>query len=122
MAIVQDLTFSELNTEAVALTSIGVPIFTLSGTDILLNVSALTGDTFTALTDSGFVEMMYKIRKLATLAQETVNEAIATTPEEELISFPTFSFSIPSSEGLVAVTQVQTVTLTLDDNVIVGTN
>lgn len=122
MAIVQDLSFAALNTEAVALPSIAAPIFTLSGTDILMNVSVLTGDTFTALTDTGFIEMMYKIRKLATLAQTTVNEAIATTPEEELTSFPPFSFSLPSSEGLIEVTQVQTVTLTLDDNVIVGAN
>jgi coenzyme F420-reducing hydrogenase alpha subunit len=122
MAIVQDLTFADLNVEAIALPSIAAPIFTLSGTDILMNVTALTGDTFTALSETGFIEMMYKIRKLASLAQTTVNEATATTPEEELTAFPNFTFSLPSAEGLVEVTQVQSVVLSLDDSAIIGTN
>jgi hypothetical protein len=122
MAIVQDLSFAEINTEAVALPSIGVPIFTLSGTDILMNVSLLTGDTFTALTDAGFIEMMFKIRKLASLAQTTVNAAVATIPQEELKTFPGFSYSTPSSTGVVEVTQFQRLALSLNDSVIVGTN
>lgn len=122
MAIVQDLTFAELNTEAVAMPSIAAPIFTLSGTDILMNVSVLTGDSFTALSNTGFTEMIYKIRKLAGLAQVTVNEAVATTVTEELTAFPSFTFSPPTAEGLVEVTQVQTVVLSLDDSAIVGTN
>jgi hypothetical protein len=122
MAIVQDLTFADINIEAVALPSIAAPIFTLSGTDILMNVSVLTGDTFTALSETGFIEMMYKIRKLANSAQTTVNAAIATLPEEALTAFPNFTFGLPSAAGLVEVTQVQTVVLSLDDSAIIGTN
>lgn len=122
MAIVSDLSFDSINDAAIADSSIGQAIFSISADAILLDLKKLTGDSFTALTDEGFCEVMFKLRKLAGDAQTAVNAAVATTPSEELTSFPPFTYGIPSDQGLVAVTQVQTVQLPLLANTVVGTN
>lgn len=122
MAIVKDLTFEQLNDAAIADSNIGEAIFAYAGGILSLDIGKLTGDTFTGLTDEGFMEFMYKIRKLAGEAQIVVNTAIATTPDEELTSFPSFSFGFPSEEGLVDVTQTTTYQIPLGINTIVGTN
>lgn len=122
MAKVSDLTFEQLNDAAIADENIGEAIFAYAGGVLSLNIGKLTGDTFAGLTDAGFIEALFKLRKLAGEAQVAVNDAIATTASEELTSFPPFTYGIPSATGLVAVTQIQTVQLPLMANTIVGTN
>lgn len=122
MAIVRDLTFEQLNDAAIADPNIGEAIFSYASGAITLDAQKLTGDTFTALTDEGFLEVIYKLRKLAGEAQIAVNADIATTPDEELTSFPEFSYGLPSSEGFVDVTHVSTYQLPLGVNTIYGTN
>ncbi len=113
MAVKTDLTFEELNTE------LGAAVFSLSGSDIVMSVSALTGDTFAALTDNGILEMLYKLRSACGNAQVTVNNGLAAG--EALDSFPGFSFS-PPADGYVIVTQAHTVRIPLDSTTVVGTN
>lgn len=108
-----DLTFDELNT------ALGGTAVTLSGSDIVISVSAITGDTYTALTDEGVLELLYKIRSACTIAQDTANETLVAG--ERLSSFPGFSFS-PPADGFVTVTQSHTVRIPLDSATVVGTN
>lgn len=122
MAIVSDLTFQSINEAAIADPNIGVAVLSITGDVISLNVKALTGDAYTALTDIGVLEMMFKLRKLCTDAQVATNEAIATTPAEELNSFPPFSYGIPSASGLVDVSQTQTMRIPIVSNTVVGVN
>ena len=113
MAAKIDLTFEEINT------ALGVTVFSASGSDIMMSVGTLTGDTYTGLTDEGIIEMLYKIRSACSTAQETVNETLADG--EKLDSFPGFSFS-PPADGYVTVTQSQTVRIPLDTATVIGTN
>ncbi len=113
MAAKTDLTFEELNT------ALGATVFSLSGSDIVMSVSALTGDTYAALTDEGVIEALYKLRSACGTAQDTANEALAAG--EQLDSFPGFSFS-PPADGYVTVTQTQTVRIPLDTATVIGTN
>jgi len=59
MAAKTDLTFDELNT------ALGATVFTSAGSDITLSVSALTGDTYAALTDEGVSRCSIKLEVLA---------------------------------------------------------
>ncbi|WP_036488030.1 hypothetical protein [Myxosarcina sp. GI1] len=113
MAVKEDLTFEELNT------ALGVDAFSLSGSDIVVSVSAITGDTYTALTDEGTIEFLYKLRSACTTAQDTANEGL--TAGEQLDSFPGFSYS-PPADGYVTVTQSHTVQIPLDTATVKGTN
>jgi hypothetical protein len=122
MAIVTDLTFEQINDAAIADSEIGEAIFSFNNGILSLNIGKLTGDTFTGLENLGVVESMFKLRKLCGEAQTAVNAEIANNPSEQLSSFPPFTFGIPSAQGLVAVTQVQTVQLPLMANTVVGTN
>lgn len=122
MATVTDLPFDAINAEAIADANIGQAIFSFAGGAISLDISKLTGDTYTATSNEGFVEAMYKLSRLATLAQETVNAAVATTPAEELTSFPPSSFSLPDANGDVEITYSGTYQIKLDPNNVIGTN
>ena len=108
-----DLTFEELNT------ALGVEAFSISGSDIVLSLNAITGDTFTDLTNEGAIELLYKLRSACTTAQESANESLQ--PGEQLNSFPNFSFSAPAN-GYVTVTQSHTVRIPLDTSSVQGTN
>jgi hypothetical protein len=122
MAIVTNLTFDELNDAAIADSSIGQAVFSFSGDTISLDIKKLTGDSFTSIENSGVVEFMFKLRKLAGEAQLAVNTAVATTPQEQLTSFPQFTYGIPSASGFVPVTQIQTIQIPLNANTALGTN
>ncbi|AUC61768.1 phage hypothetical protein [Cyanobacterium sp. HL-69] len=122
MATVTDLTYEQLNDAAIADPNIGEAVFTFAGDTVSLDIKKLTKDTNAGLTDAGVLEFMYKLRKLAGEAQIAANDAIATTPDEELTSFPNFSFGIPSEEGFVEVTQVATYQIPLGINQVIGTN
>lgn len=121
MAAITDLTFEQLNNAAIADENMGEAIFSISGDTITLDIKKLTGDSFTAITDEGICEVMFKLRKLCSDAQEVVNTTV-TNPDEELTSFPPFTYGLPSAQGLVTVNQIQTVQLPLLANTVKGTN
>lgn len=122
MAIVSDLTFQSINEAAIADPNIGVAVLSITGDVISLDVKALTGDSYAALSDEGVLEMMFKLRKLCTDAQVATNAAVANDPTEELNSFPPFSYGIPSATGLVDVSQTQTMRIPITSNTVVGVN
>ena len=114
MAAKTDLNFDELNA------ALGVEAFYSSGEDVVLSVSALTGNTFTALTDEGVIKLIYKLRSACSKAQDTANEGLE--PGQELLTFSGFSFSAPDVNGYVTVTQSHTVRIPLDTNNVQGRN
>ena len=78
-----DLTFQEVNTK------FGTNIFTFDTDKILLNVTALTGDNNSALTDNGIVEFCFKLLKIC---QETQTEKnISTTVKLSSFGTPFYS-------------------------------
>jgi hypothetical protein len=62
-----DLTFQQVND------TFTQNIFTISGSTISLNCALLTGDTYTALTDPGVVELGFKFLRACYQAQKEVN-------------------------------------------------
>jgi len=120
MAAITDLTFEQLNDAAIADANIGEAIFSFAGDTITLDIKKLTGDAFSAITDEGVCEALFKLRKLAGDAQTEVNST--ALPDEALTSFPPFTYGLPSANGLVRVNQIQTVQLPLLANTVVGTN
>lgn len=109
-----DLTFEELNA------ALGGEAITQTGSDILISVQAVTGDSYDAIMSPGVVEFMYKLRSACGTAQ---NDANAELPDGEtgLDSFPGFSFS-PPADGYVTVSQSQTVRIPLDSATVIGTS
>jgi hypothetical protein len=122
MAKVTDLTFTQLNDVATQDPDIADNIFSIINNKLVLDIGVLTGDNYSTPEESGICEVMFKLRKLCGEAQIAVNALIATTPAEQLTSFPPFTFGIPSAQGLVGVTQVQTVQLPLMANTVRGSN
>lgn len=87
MATISNLTFEQLNDE------LTTPAFSYAAGDITVSLAAITGDTYTGLTDSMVVEAIWKLRNLCATAQETVNAA--ADPEDVLLdAFP------PASNGI----------------------
>lgn len=121
MAAITDLTFEQVNDVAIADPNIGEAIFSITGDVISLNVKALTGDAFTAITDEGFVEMMLKLNKIASETQAIVNET-ATLPEEELTSFPTTTYGLPDAKGNISISYVTRYSIPLNINNVKGVN
>lgn len=121
MAAITDLTFEQVNNVAIADPKIGQAIFSITGDVISLNVKALTGDAYTAITDEGFVEMMYKLNKIASETQIEVNTT-AALPEEELTSFPSSTFGLPAEDGSVSVSYVSNYNIPLSIDNVIGTN
>lgn len=118
MAARTDLTWQELQTE---LTALGyADVVTISGGKVVLDVSVVVGETVDGLSDMGVVEFLYKIRQAAGNAQATVNEDLAA--DEQLTSFPAFSYSAPTTDGFVGVTHVSSYLIPLNLNNIFGTN
>lgn len=119
MAAKTDLTWQELDN---ALTAQGyADAVVVSGGKVMLDVGVLTGVSTTALTQEGVCEFLYKLRFGAGNAQETANATI-TLPEEQLTSFPPFSYGNPTVDGLIGVTQVSSFLIPLNLNSIFGTN
>lgn len=113
MAVKSDLNFDELND------ALGGSAISFAGDDISISVKAITGDTYSALTDEGVIEFLYKFRSACSVAQNTANAVLADG--EKLDSFPGFSFS-PPNNGNVSVTQTQTFSIPLDTSTVQGTN
>lgn len=119
MATITDLTFQQLNT------ALGANVFMLDApnNDITLSLSALTGDNFSALTNTGVAEVVHKLITGCQQAQETANSAEGVLPEEQLQSFP------PSTTGAFNPTTLQVpvrhsieFSLNVDPNNIRGVN
>ncbi|MEL7406334.1 MAG: hypothetical protein AAFN00_05150 [Cyanobacteria bacterium J06558_2] len=109
-----DLTFTELDT------ALGGGALTLERDDIKISVKAITRDTYDNLSNEGVVEFIYKLRAACTTAQDVANAALPDG-EEALSSFPAFTFS-PPADGLVTVTQSQTVQIPLNTQSVIGTS
>lgn len=121
MTTISNLTFEQVNAEAVADTNIGANIFSFSAGNITLDLGTLTGDTFTALTDEGILEVILKLYRLVYRAQETINATLTDT-DVPLLSFnPTDTTLIPDSE-LVEISASFSVAVPLFYNSVVGVN
>jgi hypothetical protein len=109
-----DLTFDELNT------ALGGSAISFAGGVITISVNAVTGDTYAALSDTGVLELLFKIRKACGVAQDAANET--QVDGEKLAAFPRFSYSPPTPDGFVSVIQSHSVLLPLADATVVGPN
>lgn len=119
MAAKTDLTWQELNNALVAMGYTNAVV--VSGGKVMVDVGIITGVATTALTQGGVCEFMYKMRQGAGNAQETVNATIVNTAEQ-LTSFPPFSYSNPTVDGLVGVTQISAYLIPLNLDSVFGTN
>jgi len=126
MAAITDLTFTQL-----AAASPANSIVLSNGTaplaaGVYLNASNITGDTIDALTDTGVLELMFKIRQYAGIAQTTVNAAAnggdGPDPGEALAAFPPYAYSNISADGEVTVSQTSAFTLPVNFNTVLGQN
>jgi hypothetical protein len=109
-----DLTFEQINSQS------GKSIYfidSVSG-DLCKNISALTDDTYTDLSDSGVVEEFYKGLKLANETQTQINK----TETVLLNSFgrPVFGTVITGNPSYQVVTVVLTVKIPLQENEVIG--
>lgn len=115
MATLRDLTFQQL---AAALPANSV---TVSAGKVMIDVSAITGDNLTALTDEGVVEFLYKLRSACTDAQTTANAALAAG-DTPLAAFPNFAYGVPTAQGEVPVTSLINVVIPLSLGTVKGAN
>ncbi|NEO34278.1 MAG: hypothetical protein F6K36_28520 [Symploca sp. SIO3C6] len=108
-----DFSFEEINSAAEN------PIFTLSGTDIVLSLSALTGDTYSDLTSEGAVEALFKLRALYGSAQDLANATLEAA--EQMTAFPAYTVGAPDDAGNINVTQLSVYDLAISfDKIIAG--
>lgn len=117
MAPKTNLTFQELQT---ALEADGLPsaiVVDATANKVFIDVSVLTGENITSLSQSGVVEALYKLRKGAGAAQETVNEG--QIDGERLAAFPASSFGAPV-DGFVSTTLVSTYLIPLNEQTVNG--
>ena len=113
MAAKTDLTFAEINAEIAG-------ACTFSTDDILISAKALTGKTYTALTDNGFLEVYFKLHEAGLAAQETVN--VGLVEGEILDTFNPISYGVPLNDGTVAIVTSQDYRRNLLSAPIVGEN
>lgn len=126
MAAITDLTWTQLAASApansVQLSDGTTPL----AAGVYLNISNLTGDAVTALSNAGVLEAMYKLRVAAGAAQTAVNAAAnggaGPLDGEALAAFPPFTFSGVSADGEVTVTQVSSYVLPVSFNTVLGQN
>ena len=115
-----DITFEQLNTASNNDSDIGADICSITGDLITIDVKALTGKTFTGLTDAGVLQMMFRLRKLAGDAQALANDGVPD--DEQLNSFPPFSYAPPTPEGIININQVQDMVIKISTANITGIN
>lgn len=119
MAAITDLTFAQIQANLPANT------ITYNGAndDIVISLKTLTGDEFTALTNDGVCEVIYKLLRACQQAQAIANEAPGVEDDEILLSFPA-----PTNGGFnpvnnqVEVRSTVTIALNIDPNFITGVN
>lgn len=107
-----DLTFQQINNV------LETNPFSFDGSDILLNVSAITGDTYTSLSDEGIIEFAFKFLKACYDTQIFVNST--STPPLTSFSTPFYGTvqnnNPPTIEGSITVTGI----IPLDIDSVVG--
>jgi hypothetical protein len=118
MTTKQDLTFTELNT------ALGGAAITLDApnSDILISVKAITGNSYTALTNTGVLKATKKIRESAYNAQETANKSIPDEAEHLTTYSPPTNQGYSSGEGGVVFSFTETYINHIDFNVVTGSN
>ncbi|MBD2394599.1 hypothetical protein H6G11_10080 [Cyanobacterium aponinum FACHB-4101] len=108
-----DLTFQQINNV------LGSNVFSYDGSTIKLDVSAITGDNYTSLSDEGIIEFAFKFLKACYDTQVNVNGTNTVNP---LTSFSTPFYGTvqnnnpPTIEGSITVTGV----IPLDVDSVVG--
>jgi len=120
MAAITDLTWQQIQTALTAMNVNYAGAISVVGGKVVIDVETITGEPSSAMTAEGVVEFIYKFRDAAGQAQLTVNTNQAAG--EQLNAFPAFSYSAPTAEGLVNVTQVSAFTIPLNTDVIKGPN
>jgi hypothetical protein len=113
----RNLKFSELDA------ALGGGVLSYAAGNITLSLTALTGDTYAALTDEGVVEVIAKLLNAAKAAQDTANAALNPTTDTPLTSFfpPTNAGYDPDEGGIVFSQQVRYVA-PVDLDAAIGTN
>lgn len=118
MATKNDLTFTELNTAlgGTALT------FDAATSDIKVSLKAITGTSYSALTDAGVLKAIKKLRDGAYTAQETANDTI-TDPAEQLSTFgATVNNGYLATEGGVVFSNTDRFVNAVDFDNVTGSN
>ena len=111
-----DLTFQQLADAAPA------GAITVSGGDVKISASTLTGDSITALTATGVIELCLKLLNAAELAQAAANSGVVTP--NRLASFFSSYSAVTTVNGVATTQNTRSVTgiLTLNQDQITGTN
>lgn len=107
----KDLTWNQLRQ---ALTLSGA--IYLSGTDVLINVSQITGDTYANLDAIGVTEFIQKLLVACNKAQVTVNQGVDVGSRLATYFPPNFATPTKSSDGLYRVSCTQQVVSRLTVN------
>lgn len=111
---ITDLTWQQL------LTALGIAnAITVVNGRVMIDVGLVTGDTHDALSDSGVVEFMHKLREGCSSAQSTINNGIAVG--QRLAAFPPSTATSPTN-GFVTVTQQVVTRVPLNFSTITGPN
>ena len=111
-----DLTFQQLATAAPA------GAVSLSGGDVVISASLLTGDTIDSLSDMGVIEFCIKLLNAAENAQATANTGVASP--NRLASFFSSYSSVTTVNGTPTTQNTRSVTgiVALNQNEIQGAN
>lgn len=108
-----DLTWNQLQS------AINTPgVIQISGTNLIINVNLLTGDTYADMNAAGVTEFVQKLLDFCNKAQVNVNQGIAVG--QRLAAFPPSSLGSPTRDidGVLRITCNQQVLsrLTVDAN------
>lgn len=111
-----DLTFQQLADAAPA------GAITLSGSDVIISMSTLTGDTIDALSKPGVIEACIKLLNAAEIAQAAANTGVVSP--NRLGSFFSSYSSVTTTNGIATTQNTRSVSglVTLNQDEITGTN
>lgn len=113
----KDLTWNQLKQDLIDSSAI-----TLSGTDIVISIGKVTGDTYNSLDNEGVTEFIQKLLVACNKTQARVNQGVDVG--ERLASYPAPNFGTPTkgTDSILRVTCTQQVVsrLTIDANSTVG--
>ena len=119
MAAITDLTFGQVEEELPA----GAITYVANNDDIVISLSALTGDTFTGLTDPGVCEVIYKLLRACQRAQAVVNADPDLEDGEALLTFPpATNGGFDPTTNQVTITSTVIIALNIDPNLVTGIN
>ena len=118
MANKEDLTFTELNA-ALGGTALALDA---PNSDIKISLKAITGDSYTALPNTGVLKAMKKLREAAFDAQETVNEDIEEETEQLRTFAPPVNLGYVAAENGVVTRLQEEYVNPVNFNVVTGSN